>query len=60
VIKPGKSATLTIVFAKAGTYEYLCTVAGTRRRRREASAQGHLTLQQRVRAVGSTSRVNPS
>jgi uncharacterized cupredoxin-like copper-binding protein len=27
VLKPGKSGTLTIVFAKAGTYEYLCTVA---------------------------------
>ena len=27
MLKPGKSATLTIVFAKAGTYEYLCTVA---------------------------------
>jgi len=28
VIQPGKSTTLTIVFAKAGTYEYLCTVPG--------------------------------
>lgn len=28
VIKPGKSATLAITFAKAGTYEYICTVPG--------------------------------
>jgi uncharacterized cupredoxin-like copper-binding protein len=28
VLSPGKSATLTIVFKKKGTYEYLCTVAG--------------------------------
>jgi uncharacterized cupredoxin-like copper-binding protein len=27
-IAPGKSATLTITFAKKGSYEYLCTVAG--------------------------------
>jgi uncharacterized cupredoxin-like copper-binding protein len=28
VISPGKSTTLTITFAKAGSYEYLCTVPG--------------------------------
>jgi uncharacterized cupredoxin-like copper-binding protein len=28
VVPPGKSTTLTIVFPKAGKYEYLCTVAG--------------------------------
>jgi uncharacterized cupredoxin-like copper-binding protein len=28
VISPGGSATLTVKFAKAGTYEYLCTVPG--------------------------------
>ena len=27
-IKPGKSATLTVTFSKAGTYEYLCTIPG--------------------------------
>lgn len=27
-ISPGKSATLTISFTKAGSYEYLCTVPG--------------------------------
>jgi uncharacterized cupredoxin-like copper-binding protein len=27
-INPGKSATLSVKFAKAGTYEYLCTVPG--------------------------------
>ena len=28
LIQPGKSATLTITFAKAGKYEYLCTQPG--------------------------------
>jgi uncharacterized cupredoxin-like copper-binding protein len=28
LVKPGKSATLKIVFTKAGTYKYLCTVPG--------------------------------
>jgi uncharacterized cupredoxin-like copper-binding protein len=28
LIKPGKSATLTVTFAKAGSYPYLCTVPG--------------------------------
>jgi len=28
VISPGKSAKLTVTFAKAGTYEYLCTLPG--------------------------------
>ena len=28
VLSPGKSATLTIVFRKKGTYEFLCTVPG--------------------------------
>lgn len=27
-IAPGKSATLTVTFKKAGTYEYLCTIPG--------------------------------
>jgi len=27
-ISPGGSASLTVTFAKAGSYEYLCTVAG--------------------------------
>lgn len=27
-IEPGKSASLTIVFKKAGKYEYLCTIPG--------------------------------
>ena len=27
-ISPGGSATLKVTFAKAGTYEYLCTVPG--------------------------------
>jgi uncharacterized cupredoxin-like copper-binding protein len=28
LIQPGKSATLTVTFAKAGSYPYLCTVPG--------------------------------
>ena len=28
LIQPGKSATLTVTFAKAGTYPYQCTVPG--------------------------------
>jgi uncharacterized cupredoxin-like copper-binding protein len=28
LVTPGSSATLTVTFAKSGTYEYLCTVSG--------------------------------
>ncbi len=28
LLQPGKSAKLTVKFAKAGTYPYLCTVPG--------------------------------
>ncbi len=28
MLKPGKSATLTVVFTKKGKYEFLCTVPG--------------------------------
>ena len=28
LISPGSSASLTVAFAKAGSYEYLCTVSG--------------------------------
>ena len=28
LVTPGSSATLTVTFAKAGSYEYLCTVPG--------------------------------